>query len=65
MEDRRVTFLEDVEVRDHAGGVEQAFCAGKTYVLMAPSADRWIRRRKAVLVAPESKPRGRPPRAKK
>jgi hypothetical protein len=47
----KVTFNEDIEVKDHLGKTEQSFSKGKSYPLLQPSADRWIRRGKAVLTS--------------
>lgn len=49
----KIVFDESRTVLDHAGEVEAAFEAGKTYALPAASADRWIRRGVAhIRVAP-------------
>ena len=51
MEKTKITFLESVEVKAHDGEVEKIFVKGKSYTLPLASADRWIRRGKAVLSA--------------
>lgn len=53
----KVTFTEDVEVKDHKGDVKFAAKEGETMELEAPSASRWIRRGKAVEGSPEKKPK--------
>jgi hypothetical protein len=45
---KTVTFVDSVEVVDHAGAIEFEAAAGDTVDLPAPSANRWIRRGKAV-----------------
>ena len=45
---KTVTFVDSVEVMDHDGNIEFKAAAGDTVDLLAPSANRWIRRGKAV-----------------
>lgn len=45
-----VRFVEDVQVRDHLGEVEVSFAEGDVQALGQASAERWVRRGKAVLV---------------
>lgn len=45
---KQVTFTDDVAVHDADGGIEFEAKAGTTMDLLAPSANRWIRRGKAV-----------------
>ena len=45
---KQVTFTADVVVRDSDGNVAFEAKAGTTMDLLAPSANRWIRRGKAV-----------------
>lgn len=44
----KVTFLSDVEVKDHTGKIEFKASRGNVKTLPAPSARRWIRRGVAV-----------------
>lgn len=44
----KVTFLANVTVHDANGAVEQSFKDGETAQLPRASAERWIRRGKAV-----------------
>lgn len=45
---KQVTFTDDVSVKDPDGKVTFSAKAGETVDLVAPSATRWIRRKKAV-----------------
>jgi hypothetical protein len=45
---KTITFVDSVKVLDHDGAIEFEAAAGDTVNLPAPSANRWIRRGKAV-----------------
>ena len=61
----KITFLEDVEVEDHNGDVVFEAKAGDTVELVAPSAARWVRRKKAEYTTDEKPKKKAAPKKKK
>jgi len=53
---KTITFTSSVDVRKHDGTIEFKAEAGETVTLSAPSANRWLRRNKAVPGKAEIKP---------
>lgn len=59
-----ITFTEDVSVLDHNGDVEVSFKAGQVVELSYASANRWIKRQKAIIGGKVKAKVGRPAKPK-